>query len=118
MGEHVDAVDEWGDESFPASDAATGWQGPEEYAEGRLVHREGDLEGFLTYRVEGDRLVITHTEVPEAIGDEGIGGELVRRAVELAASRGLTVVPLCPFARHWLSTHADVRATVGVDWRR
>jgi predicted GNAT family acetyltransferase len=32
-----------------------------------------------------------------------------------AKRRGLTVVPLCPFARDWLVRHPDVAATVPVD---
>ena len=46
----------------------------------------------------------------------GLGGRLVAAAVEDAARRGLTIVPICPFARGWLERHPDVAATVDIDW--
>jgi predicted GNAT family acetyltransferase len=47
----------------------------------------------LVYRVEGRHLVLVHTEVPEALGGQGIGGRLVQAAVERAAAEGLTPSP-------------------------
>lgn len=82
----------------------------------RLVLREDGLDAQLVYRVRGDRLILVHTEVPEALGGRGIGGRLVRAAVERAQRSGETVVPSCPFARAWLTDHADVAASIAVDW--
>ncbi len=70
----------------------------------------------LIYRRRADRLVLVHTEVPEAMSGQGVGGELVRAAVNRAAAEGLTVVPLCPFARTWLEKHPETAETVNVDW--
>jgi uncharacterized protein len=70
----------------------------------------------LVYRRRADRLVLLHTEVPEAQGGHGIGGQLVAAAVRRAAGEGLTVVPLCSFARSWLERHPDAAAPVTVDW--
>jgi uncharacterized protein len=80
-----------------------------------VYEAEGHL-AQLVYERDGDRLRLVHTEVPEALGGRGIGGELVRAAVTRAAADGLTVVPSCPFARSWLEKHPDVAATVVVDW--
>ena len=70
----------------------------------------------LVYRRRADRLILLHTGVPDALAGHGIGGQLVRAAVERAAKERLTVVPLCPFAREWLERHPDVANTVNVDW--
>jgi len=70
----------------------------------------------LTYRRRADRLILVHTGVPDAMGGRGIGGRLVRAAVERAGKERLTLVPLCPFARDWLEHHPDVADTVNVDW--
>jgi predicted GNAT family acetyltransferase len=70
----------------------------------------------LRYRRRADRLVLLHTEVPDRVGGHGIGGLLVKAAVERASGEGLTVVPLCPFARSWLERHPDVAENVNVDW--
>lgn len=69
----------------------------------------------LTYRSHCDRLVLVHTEVPDALEGRGIGGDLVRAAVEHAATHGLTLVPSCPFARGWLARHPDVAARVKIE---
>jgi predicted GNAT family acetyltransferase len=61
----------------------------------------------LTYRVDGDRLVLVHTGVPDELSGGGIGGLLVQAAVERARRDGLTIVPKCPYARHWIDEHPD-----------
>ena len=70
----------------------------------------------LIYRKNGNRLVLIHTEVPEALGGRGIGGQLVQAAIDRAADNGMTVVPLCPYARSWLERHPDQAARVTIDW--
>jgi hypothetical protein len=76
---------------------------------------EPDVGAELRYRLDGNRLVIVHTEVPDALRGRGTGGRLVRAAVDRAALEGLTVVPLCRYARNWLKGHPDVAATVAID---
>jgi len=70
----------------------------------------------LVYRLNGKRLVLLHTGVPETLRGRGIAGRLVRAAVERAAAEGLTVVPLCPYAREWLKDHPEAATTVTTDW--
>lgn len=60
-------------------------------ADGRLAE--------LTYRLRGGRLILLHTGTPAELEGRGIGGALVRAAIDRAAREGLVVVPLCPFAR-------------------
>jgi predicted GNAT family acetyltransferase len=85
--------------------------------EDRFVIRGDDgLEAELIYRAHGDRLVLIHTEVPEEWGGRGIGGRLVRAALQRARTQHLTVVPWCPFANRWLRDHPDAAAGVTIDW--
>ena len=72
----------------------------------------------LPYRRNGKRLVLIHTAVPEQLEGRGLGGALVTGSVDRAAHEGLTVVPLCPFARGWLQRHPDVAGRVDIDWGR
>src|SRR5688572_8261915 len=77
-----------------------------------------ELDGHvaeLVYRLEGDRLVLVHTGVPDELGGRGIGGDLVRAAVDRAEGEGLTIAPWCPFARKWLEDHEDVASRVQLD---
>ena len=70
----------------------------------------------LVYQLEGDRLLLIHTGVPRSLEGRGIGGKLVAAAIGEAGRRGLTVVPLCPFARGWLERHTAEADQVAVDW--
>jgi predicted GNAT family acetyltransferase len=69
----------------------------------------------LDYRMDGDRLILDHTGVPEELGGQGIGGRLVQAAIERARAEGLTVVPLCTYARSWIGKHPDETAGVTID---
>jgi uncharacterized protein len=70
----------------------------------------------LVYRIRGDRLVLVHTEVPVELEGRGIGGRLVTAALDRAAREGLTLVPLCPFARGWLERHPEAASKVVIEW--
>ncbi|MBO0715083.1 MAG: N-acetyltransferase [Acidimicrobiales bacterium] len=82
----------------------------------RFVIEEGDAESELRYRRRADRLILTHTGVPDALSGRGIGGRLVRAARDHARAEHLTIVPWCPFARRWLADHAGEAEDVSVDW--
>jgi uncharacterized protein len=79
-----------------------------------MVEADGKV-AELVYQLEDDRLLLIHTGVPRALEGRGFGGKLVAAAMDEAKRRGLTVVPLCPFARDWLVRHPDVAATVPVE---
>jgi uncharacterized protein len=69
----------------------------------------------LVYRLDGSRMVLAHTWVPEVNRGRGTASQLVRAAVERAAAESLTVVPLCPYVRRWLRAHPEAAATVAID---
>jgi uncharacterized protein len=71
---------------------------------------------YLSYRRNRRRLVLIHTDVPDEASGRGLGGKLVMAAIDQAAREGLTVVPLCPFARSWLERHPEVAGRAAIDW--
>ncbi len=85
-------------------------------AESRFELRSDGQTAYLEYRINGKRLVLIHTETPEELEGRGFGGRLVAAAVDRAAREGLTVVPLCPFARGWLERHTAEAGEATVDW--
>ena len=99
------------DEVQPAADGIV-----DDVASSRFLHVEDGHEAELVYRAEEGRLVLVHTGVPDELGGRGLGGRLVRAAIERAARTGETVAPWCPFARKWLQDHPDESATVTIDW--
>jgi predicted GNAT family acetyltransferase len=84
--------------------------------ESRLVFEADGAVAELLYAVKGDRLYLLHTEVPDALSGRGLGGRLVRAALERAARDHLNVVPWCPFARKWLKDHPDATEGVAIDF--
>jgi uncharacterized membrane protein YoaK (UPF0700 family)/predicted GNAT family acetyltransferase len=85
-------------------------------AENRFELRSDGQTAYLEYRLNGKRLVLIHTETPVELEGRGFGGRLVAAAVDRAAREGLTVVPLCPFARGWLERHTAEAGEATVDW--
>ena len=71
----------------------------------------------LEYAVDGDRLLLLHTEVPEAFRGQGVGGQLVEASLVRARADHLAIVPWCPYARRWLKEHPDRIGEVDVDFK-
>ncbi|HEX7182198.1 MAG TPA: GNAT family N-acetyltransferase [Thermoanaerobaculia bacterium] len=63
-------------------------------------------EAVATYRDEGDGTVnFTHTVVPPDLRGQGIGGELVRHALEDTLRRGRRFRASCPFVQRYVERH-------------
>jgi predicted GNAT family acetyltransferase len=89
----------------------------------RFVHRRDtsnrtdDIDAELVYELDDDdRIILIHTEVDPSLKGRGVGGQLVMAAVDRARAERLTIVPWCPYARHWLREHPDVARPVRIDW--
>jgi hypothetical protein len=67
----------------------------------------GETVGEAAYRLRNGRIVFIHTEVDEALEGRGLGSRLVEGALEDARSRGLQVVPLCPFVAGYIERHPE-----------
>jgi predicted GNAT family acetyltransferase len=68
---------------------------------------DGALAGFLAYRLEPGTVVLVHTDVDPAYEGRGLGGRLVRGALDDLRARGLLLVPLCPFVASYLRRHPE-----------
>jgi predicted GNAT family acetyltransferase len=72
----------------------------------------GEVAGVAAYELHPRMVVFTHTTVDPAFGGQGVGGALVRRALDDVRSRGLRIVPVCPFVRDWVAKHPDYQDLV------
>lgn len=124
------ALDEAVEETFPASDPVAfghsehagtppGHAAAAETGEGTAaaVQDRPDLQRFelvvdghvaiAAYRLEGDRIVLTHTEVPEALAGRGVGTRLATGVFDILRARDAKVVPRCPFMATFVARHPD-----------
>ena len=61
--------------------------------------------GFAAYRRRPGGIVFTHTEIDDAYQGRGLGGTLIRGALEAAASEGLRITARCPFVADYVRRH-------------
>jgi predicted GNAT family acetyltransferase len=76
---------------------------------------DGALAGFASTRDIDGATAITHTVVEDAYEGQGIGGRLVRAALDDLRERGARVIPLCSFAAAWIERHEDYADLVDHD---
>ena len=69
--------------------------------------RDGEVLGFLLYRIEPDAVVLVHTDVDPANEGQGLGSVLVKGALDDLRGRGVRAVPLCPFVRAYIRRHPE-----------
>ncbi|GAB2177834.1 GNAT family N-acetyltransferase [Dongia sp. agr-C8] len=59
------------------------------------------------YKLDGKVITFTHTEVPPALGGQGVGSRLIKGALEQVRARGLKVVAKCDFVAGYLAKHKE-----------
>lgn len=78
---------------------------------------DGELAGFLVYRLRPGLLALIHTEVEERFEGHGLGGRLARFALDQAREQGLAVLPFCPFVNDWMKRHREYVDLVPAGYR-
>ncbi|MFA7534874.1 MAG: GNAT family N-acetyltransferase [Desulfuromonadales bacterium] len=70
------------------------------------VEANGAL-AFLEYELEEGAITLVHTEVPPELEGQGLAGKIVKAALAYAESRGLKVIPRCPFVAGYIARHKE-----------
>ena len=78
---------------------------------------DGRLAGFAVYRLAGDRVVFTHSEVAAEWAGHGVGSALARWALDDVVAGGRTITPLCPFIAAYIERHPDYVSHVDAEHR-
>ena len=71
------------------------------------VRLDGELAAQAQYRLQGDTLVFTHTEVDPRYEGKGLGSRLAKHALDDVKSRQLKVVAQCKFIAAYIERHAE-----------
>jgi predicted GNAT family acetyltransferase len=86
-------------------------------AAGRYQAQIGEYLAVAEYRLNGDTITFTHTQVPHELEGHGIANKLAHTALEDARARQLTIVPLCPFIASYIRRHQEYVALVDPAYR-
>ena len=74
---------------------------------------EADLDdgglAIKDYRLGHDRIAFTHTEVPDKHRKRGIAGRLTKFALDDAVSRGLKLMPYCPYTAWFIEQNPEYK---------
>ena len=68
---------------------------------------EGRLVGVADYVVDGDVVVLPHTEIDRTQRGRGLGAILVQGALDDVRAQGRSVVPSCWYVREYIDAHPD-----------
>jgi uncharacterized protein len=64
-----------------------------------IIERAGKRLAELAYSMAGEKAIIDHTTVDDALRGTGAGKHLVEAAVQWAREEKRKILPLCPYAK-------------------
>lgn len=64
---------------------------------------ENGFTAFASYRRDGEKIFILHVEAPPELRGTGAANRLMQGIATWADDVALTLVPICPYAVHWLN---------------
>lgn len=66
-------------------------------------------KAYLTYKVDQGRMLLISTYTPPQHRGKGAAKKLVEKAIEIARSKGLRIVPICSYATYYFIKNRDAR---------
>lgn len=73
----------------------------------RFEIASGNFVAFLEYEISDNLMNLIHTEVPSELGGGGLGGKLVKFALDFAGDNNLKIVAHCEFANSYIMRHQE-----------
>lgn len=73
------------------------------------------VQAYLDYSLENKRLTLIHTEVPPVLEGQGLGGRIVKFALDYAQEQGWAIIPECSFVLGYLGRHPEYNHLV---WKK
>lgn len=83
----------------------------EETNKGYVVAKEDSKRaGMMSYSIARPKLIIIdHTDVEPEFNGKGIGKQMLYKIVELARTKDMKILPLCPFAAKMFKKLDDIK---------
>jgi predicted GNAT family acetyltransferase len=75
--------------------------------ERKFVATIDGYSAFIEYSVEPDIVILEHIEVDEELSGRGIASELTESVLLGIESRGLKVIPKCPFIKSYIEKRPE-----------
>ena len=77
------------------------------------IWSNGDNVGLADYRIRGNVIQFTHTEVDPSLRGQGLAGALIQAALDdVRESTKYSVVPICGYVADWIDAHPDYQDLV------
>ena len=67
----------------------------------------GDDLALTYYRLDGNRVVLIHSEVPYQYSGRGVGSRMAKGVFDILRKTGRKAVVRCAFLRAWISRHPE-----------
>ena len=71
------------------------------------IEQNGERLAEMTYKWNGNSILIDRTRVSDALSGKGIGKLLVNKGVEFARTHHITIIPICPFVEKVLKADSN-----------
>jgi uncharacterized protein len=78
------------------------------------MYIDGEIAGWVRYRVEGSEIWMLYTAVTRGFHDRGLTDPLIQTALDDAHRRRIGVLPFCPLVRQYMRLHPQYLGLIPV----
>jgi predicted GNAT family acetyltransferase len=71
------------------------------------IYFDGELAGFVEFKVSNQKISYTHTEIDPEFGGKGLGRQLIKEALDEALEQNLEVAPYCSFVSAYIKKNSE-----------
>lgn len=68
---------------------------------------DAELSALTWYRIEDNRYILVHTEVPAEYSGQGLGSRLAHGIFERIKAKGMRAIAKCPFMSSYAARHPE-----------